>query len=173
MQEALIYSDVMKSVFDSLIRKGSEQAWVASLRLEFNDYDDSLDEEPDPVGGFLVIACFAPSNYVHVLGAFSERPLWDGDLERVDWQPLSCHDSCWRDDGVADAIRSAFRQVAEKAKKSFGKEIKDLSFYMNLDHIKSFDQGPHLLARGLAKKERHGTLSIDRPALEPASRPKP
>lgn len=167
MKEPFIYSDVMKSFFDSVIRKGSDQAWVACLRFDFNDHDERLAEEPDPVGGFLTIACFAPKNYVHVLGAFSPRPLWENDFERVDWQPLACHDSCWRD-GVADAIQSAFRQVADKAEKSFGKEPKDLSFHMRLQHIKSFDQGSRLLARGLAKDKRHGDLSIEQPALAPA-----
>lgn len=160
----IVCADMMASVFDELLKRGSSDAWVATIRMEYNDY--ARPEELPSVGGFLTIACYAPTNYVTVMAAFSQRPPYisrsaqGSDLAQIDWQPITRHDSAWRDDGVRCTIMSVHKQIARAAEGVFAKAAKDLSFHIHLEHL---DKVPALkaLEKGLAKSKSHGQLMID------------
>lgn len=162
-QESSTYADVMTSVFDNLLVKGQDAAWLASIRMEYSDHH-SEDDLPS-VGGFLAVACWAPSNYVQVMAAFNDRPISAHDLPDLDWQPIACHDSCWRD-GVGSVIREAHDIVAKAAAATFSSPLKELSLYMHLDLLEQINPAV-ALATGIAKNVRHGQLSI--PHLEAIS----
>ena len=163
--ESRMYAATMTKVVDELLVKGKflsgepGKAIVFSTRIDFNNFHG--DEEPDPVGGFLHVACFAPMNYVHVLAAFTERPIMRGQLVELDWQPIACHDSCWREDGVKSVIVDAVRILNQAALDAFKISVDDVSFHIALEDLLIDVEDPTvILDSGLSKKERHGKLTI-------------
>lgn len=162
--ESHTYADTIAKVVDELLVKGTRngappKAIVFSTRIDFNNFHG--DEDRYPVGGFLHVACFAPMNYVHVLAAFTDRPVARGQLVELEWQPIACHDSCWRDDGVKSVIVDAVRLLNQAALDAFKISVDDVSFHIALEDLLIDVEDPTtVLAKGLEGKDRHGKLSI-------------
>lgn len=162
------YASTIMSVVDKLLVKGStperpETAWIVGTRIDINNYHS--DEESNPFGGFLYVACFAPMNYVHVLAAFSDRPKYERDLAGLEWQPIACHDSCWRDDGLRSTIQNAHKIIVKAALAGFNCDESKLSSHVALDLLLQVDAPREVLRSGLEKPERHGRLVIPQYAI--------
>lgn len=159
--EIQTYARTVSSVFGQLLRKGWAPltAWVAGTRFGVNNLRS--DDDRDPVGGWLYVACFAPKNYVHVLAAFSERPRSDRDLQELDWQPITCHDSCWRD-ALQSTLVDAQRILVNGALREFGCQQPDLYLHLMLDLLVEVPEPERMLRSGLEKSSRHGKLMIPR-----------
>lgn len=155
MREHHTYADMMRSVFNQLLDKGSDGAWVATLRIDFRNRE--RDHEP-AVGGYLQLACFAPNNYVHVLAAFTERPVDVSALDKLDWQPIACHDSAWRE-AVSELVTSTYNVIGRAAVTRLGCIASELTPNLHLELLKQVP-GRQTLASGLAKPQRHGKLSL-------------
>lgn len=159
-----IYANTMVKVVDCLLVKGSAQdqptkALIFTTRIDFNDFQS--EEEPDPVGGFLHVACFAPMNYVHVLAAFTDRPVLPSDFGGLSWQPIACHDSCWREDGVKSVIEDAVRILNRSAIEAFKIEENEISMSIHLHALESNLEGAEdVLKSGLSQEKRHGHLLL-------------
>lgn len=162
--ESRMYAATMTKVADSLLVKGHtddspETALIFTTRIDINNFQGN--EDLDPVGGYLHVACFAPMNYVHVLAAFTERPVSRINLAELSWQPIACHDSCWREDGVKSVIVDAVRILNRSAVEAFKITEDKLSFHIGLSDLLIGVKDPQtVLASGLSQDERHGKLTI-------------
>lgn len=162
------YASTITAVIDKMLVKGGkpETAWIVGTRIDVNNFHS--EEDPDPFGGFLYVACFAPMNYVHVLAAFSERPKWERDMAGLDWQPIACHDSCWREDGLRSTIQKAHKIIVQAALAGFKCEESKLSSHISLDLLIQVAAPRDVLRSGLEKPERHGRLVIPQYAAHTA-----
>lgn len=162
--ETHTYASTMMKVMDSLLTKGHTDerratALVFTTRIDFEDHKSQ--EEPAPIGGYLHVACYAPSNYVHVLAAFTNRPKPARDFRELHWQPITCHDSCWREDGVVSVIAEAVHILNKAALDEFKLSEDEVSFHIGLqDLVIGVEDAEVVLKSGLTQAKRHGKLAI-------------
>lgn len=157
--EIRVYAATVMSTVYQLLEKGGPDAWLIGTRIEVNDYNS--DDELPSVGGVLTVACYAPANYVHVLANFNDRPVMPSNYGSLQWQPIVCHDSCWRSDGVESVIRSAANQVVAEASSRFKQPESELSLHLSMTHLAQHQNAELLLQSGLLRNERHGSLILN------------
>lgn len=147
MQSAIRhYADVITSVIGNLLKRGSSEAVVLTLRMELDSH----------VSGsaarrlFVHLACLAPGAYVNVFVAFSERPIGRGFLP-LPWVKICSHDSAWRDDGVRFALKSSasqFRDLVQEREPAVPPE--EFQEFLQLDFIGSI-RGQEVFAHHVAQ----------------------
>lgn len=153
------YAKTMISVLNNLIQRGvsGENAWMFVTRFDFENYD-GYDGDIPFVTGFLSVACYADSNYVRVLAAFSDAP--PGDPSALDWQPIVWHDTAWRSDGVASALKECDSQMWTHACARLQCSAGEITRLISMDRIQRIRDPESALATGLSKGASFERLSI-------------
>lgn len=122
------YADVITSVFGHLLKRGTDQAVVATLRVDLDNHAD----EASAQRLFVHVACSAPSAYVNVFVAYTSRPA-AGNLRELPWRKVCSHDSAWREDGVRGALKSSVSAFAAIVREQ--PTNAEWHEYLHLDHL--------------------------------------
>lgn len=122
------YADVITSVFGHLLKRGTDQAVVATLRVDLDNHADDASAQRL----FVHVLCSAPSAYVNVFVAYSSRPA-SGDLRSLAWRKVCSHDSAWREDGVRAALKSSVAAFAAIVREQ--PTTAEWHEYLHLDHL--------------------------------------
>lgn len=112
--------------------RNKDLAFATTVRVSFDDYSG---EEKPSIEGFIHLAVVGQSGgYKKVFAAFTMRPI---GYTSVNWQMVACHDTCWRSDGVRDALKVAFRTVLDAAETVFEKKAANLSNHIAIENMKN------------------------------------
>jgi hypothetical protein len=138
------YAEALVATIHHLFRKGTPavkgKVFYVTVRNIFADY--TTDDES--VAGFTHLAVVAESNYVQVYASLTARPQRCADI--TDWRLICDHDSAWRDDGVAGALKSAYKLTEALAAASFKKPVSKLTVYVAIDDMEIVDVPEHRFA---------------------------
>lgn len=148
------YAESLVAVIHHLFRKGTPEVqgkvFYTTVRIIFADY--TIDE--DSIGGFVHLAVVAERNYVQVYSSLTPRPESCSDV--TDWQLICDHDSAWRDDGVAGALKKAYKLTEALAVARFKKGAETFTPYIAIDDMSISDIPEHRFEHVI-----RGTLTAD------------
>lgn len=112
--------------------RNKDLAFASTVRVSFDDYSG---EDKPSIEGYIYLAVVGqPGGYKKVFAAFTMRPM---AYTSVSWQLVTCHDTCWRSDGVGDALKVAFQAVLNSAETVFEKKATELSNYIAIENMKN------------------------------------
>lgn len=123
------YADVLTSVVGHLLKRGTDQAVVATVRVALSANTEGVPSQCL----FIHVACTAPSAYVNVFVAVTSRPTFGPDFVTLPWQKVCSHDSAWRDDGVRSALKNCASALYAVARATSPNAEWDE--YLNLDQF--------------------------------------
>jgi hypothetical protein len=148
------YAETLVATIYYLFRKGTSavkgKVFYVSVRTVFADYATG----EKSIAGFTHLAVVAESNYVQVYASLTARP--KRCLEITDWRLICDHDSAWRDDGVAGALKKAYKLTESLAATSLKAPVNQLSVHIAIDEMEIVDLPEHRFAN-----VARGTLTAD------------
>jgi hypothetical protein len=138
------YAESIIVTISHLFRKGTPEVqgkvFYVTVRSVFADY--TKDEES--IAGFTQLAVVAEQNYVQVYASLTPRPNRGRDItDWRSWKLICDHDSAWRDDGVASALKSAYKLTQALAVSMLGTNAEKLSVHIAIDDMEIADLPEH------------------------------
>lgn len=116
------YADALIANAFYLLPEGSSKVFFVTVAMRCSEPGDYRAEHAT-VGGYLHLACHAPTGRIDVYAAFAQRPL-EGNQKHIDlpWQKVgsSRQYPAWAEWGLRPTLVRAYADVQERAAEVFG-----------------------------------------------------